>query len=318
MEWNRKMGEWLKRHLLLSAIVGGIGMIVAVLGATQLIWSLFRSEPLLPYISTTAPQWVKIILAIVFVAIFIFCVFVVVRVYRQAKKASKEKLLRRSEPAERNYELNELVKGIPTLITDIDKRRAELIQIKLDKRMASGDTQFVFNILNDAWRTFLGIEPPTLPTGIGDEDIGTIVRAMLEWAANCKDGFEELKKRTEKLGDLETGLVLARAVNKHLGIDDELAKESMNGKLESARELLPSSVAVETTKAIDNYLDYSRAYRATDIVLIPLAKIMEENDILKSIPQMKQVINIFQRFKEKYLEQMNINLAKVNEALKLL
>lgn len=309
------MDEWFKRHLLLSAIVGGVGMIVAVLGATQLIWSLFRSEPLLPYISTTAPQCVKIILAIVFITIFIFCVVIVVNVYRQTKKASKEKPLEQSELDERNYEL---VKAIPTLITGIDKRRAGLMQIELDKRMASGDTQFVFNILNDAWCTYLGAEPPTLPTRIGDEDIGTIISIMLKWARNYKDGIEELKKRIEKLGDLETGLILARAVNKHLGIDDELAKESMNETLKSARGLLPSSVAVETTKAIDNYLAYSRAYRATDIVLIPLTKMIEENDILKSIPQMKQIINIFQRFKEAYLDQMNINLAKVNEALKLL
>jgi len=239
-------------------------------------------------------------------------------VYGLIKAELKEKPLEQEEQVGKTYELNELVKGIPTLITDIDKRHAELIQIELDKRIAIGDTQFVFNILNDAWCTYLGTEPPTLPTKTGDEDIGTLISTMFKWASNYKDGIEKLKIRIEKLGDLETGLILARAVNKHLGIDDELAKESMNGKLKSARELLPSSVAVETTKAIDNYLNYSRAYRATDIVIIPLTKMMEENDILKSIPQMKQVINIFQRFKEKYLEQMNINLAKVNEALKLL
>lgn len=212
----------------------------------------------------------------------------------------------------------QVVKSIPTLITDIDKRRAQLIQAELDKRRASGDMQFVFSMLSDAWCITLGTEPPTLPTEIGNGDLGTIINTMVKYASGYKDGYEQLKARAEELGDLETGLLLARVVNKHLGIDDELAKESMNETLKSARGLLPGSIAVETTKAIDNYLDYSRAYRATDCVIIPLSEVIEENDILRSIPQMKQLINIFQRFKEQYLEKMNINQAKVNEALKLL
>lgn len=64
-------------------------MIVAILAATQTIWSLFHSEPLLPYVLVKAPQWGKIVLAIAFVAICIFCVAVVVKVYRQTKQSKK-------------------------------------------------------------------------------------------------------------------------------------------------------------------------------------------------------------------------------------
>jgi uncharacterized membrane protein len=79
------MEEWLKRHRLLSAIGGVVGMIIATLAAIDVIWSLFSDDPLLPYISAKAPQWVQIFLAILFVAICIFCIVIVVKVYRQTQ-----------------------------------------------------------------------------------------------------------------------------------------------------------------------------------------------------------------------------------------
>ncbi len=83
------MEEWLKRHRLLSAIGGVVGMIVATLAAVDVIWSLISDEPFLPYISTKAPQWVQIMLAIIFIAICIFCIVIVVKVYRQTKAPPK-------------------------------------------------------------------------------------------------------------------------------------------------------------------------------------------------------------------------------------
>lgn len=184
--------------------------------------------------------------------------------------------------------------------------------------MHSSDTQFVFNMLKDAWCILLGTEPPTLPTRTGNEDIGSIIDILVKYTTDAETGIKKMQERTKELGDLETGLLIARVVNKYLGIDDELAKDPMNERLKLARELLPSPVAVETTKSINNYLDYSRAYRAIDASTIPLTKMIEANDFLENIPIMKQVIDKFQQYKEKYLKEMNINQAKVNEALKLL
>lgn len=86
------MEEWLKRHPLLSTIGGVIGMIVATLAAVDVIWSLISNEPLLPYISTKAPRGVQIVLAILFVALCIFCIVIVRKVHRQTKKSPRPKI----------------------------------------------------------------------------------------------------------------------------------------------------------------------------------------------------------------------------------
>jgi len=234
------------------------------------------------------------------------------------RESKKEKPVEQQVQAETNYELDDLVRHIPTLIADIDRRRGELIQIELNKRLNSGDTQFVFNILSDAWCILLGTEPPNLPPRTGEEDIGAIVSTLMRYTKNGRAGINKLTQRTKQIGELKTGLLMARVANKYLGIDDELAKDPLNEQLKSARELLPSSVAVEATKAIDNYLDYSRAYRGVDAVVIPLTKMVEDNQLLQAIPIIKQVVDAFKQYKEIYFAQMNANLAKVNEALRLL
>lgn len=212
------------------------------------------------------------------------------------------------------------IENTPRLLTAIDIRRGEIIQEELNKRKHSGDTQFVFNMVKDAWLILAGAKMPELPTKTGDEDATEILGILIKYASETKNGIKEMQKGAKKLGEIETGLMFARKVNKHLGIDDKLAKDSRNKKLmknlKSAREHLPSAVAVETTKAMDSYLDFSRAYRAVDVVIIPLTEMVEENALLKGIPLMAQVIDKFQQYREKYLSQMNINLAKVNEALR--
>ncbi len=216
-----------------------------------------------------------------------------------------------------------LVKNLPSLLTAIDARRGEVIQSELDKRIGKGNTQFVFSMLKDTWLILVGDEMPELPERKGDEDFAEIVGIILSLARNTKKGIKKMQKSIAKLGDKEAGLLIARKANEHLGIDDKLARHDRRNKklikkLKLARENLPSDAAVEATKAIDNYLDFSRAYRALDIVIITLTHMINKIDLLKDIPVITQIVDKFQRYREQYSEEMNINLAKVNEALKQL
>jgi cytochrome b561 len=81
------MEEWLKRHLLLLAAIGGsVGIIAFALAAALMIWGLVNNEPLLPY-TVKSPQVVQVILAIIFVALCIFGIVIVAKVYRITKKS---------------------------------------------------------------------------------------------------------------------------------------------------------------------------------------------------------------------------------------
>lgn len=108
-------------------------MIIATLAAVDVIWGLFSDKPLLPYISANAPQWAQILLAILFVAICIFCVGIVRKVYRQTKippqpEIEKKNLtdtltamhrrlieLQKEKASHTNVSREELKKVLPTL-----------------------------------------------------------------------------------------------------------------------------------------------------------------------------------------------------------
>jgi cytochrome b561 len=81
------MEEWLKRHLLLLAAIGGsVGIIAFALAAALMIWGLVNNEPVFPY-TVESPQVVQAILAIIFVALCIFGIVIVAKVYRITKKS---------------------------------------------------------------------------------------------------------------------------------------------------------------------------------------------------------------------------------------
>lgn len=277
-------------------------------GIWQLLWwgggALITS--ILPSIFLNIQLWQKVLLTIgLFIILFGIILFILCR--RDVKRAENERL----------------IKSIPSLLTATDVRRGELIQSELDKRMGSGNTQFVFDMLKDTWVILVGDELPELPAQTGNEDIVETLGILLNYASEAGKGIGKMQKRVAKLGEIETGLLVARKANEYLGIDDKLTRYDRSNKklikkLKSAREHLPSGVAVETTKAIDNYLNFSRAYRAVDVAIVPLAQMMKKIDLLKDIPITAQIIDRFQRYREQYSEQMNINLAKVNEALKQL
>jgi hypothetical protein len=214
-----------------------------------------------------------------------------------------------------------LVQSIPTLLADMDSRREEIIQRELDRRISSGDTNFVLDIIRDVYAVLVGDNLPELPAGVGNEDEDAVERfkLLMEFIPKAKNGVKKVQEQTIKRGEEETGLLIARSVNRYISIEDELENDSsykkLKKKLKTAREHLPGAIASNATKAIDNYLDASKAYKATVIIIIPLVKMLEENDLLKGEPFVKQIIDIFQRYREQYVKLMNEKLAKVNEAL---
>ncbi len=214
-----------------------------------------------------------------------------------------------------------LAQNIPAILAGMDDRREQIMQAELDKRMGSGETDFVLDILRDVYAVLVGENLPELPRRAGDEDedIGERFRIFMEFIPKAEDGVKKLQEEARRRGDEETGLSIARVVNKYLSIDDEVESDGsykeLNTRLKTAREHLPGSIASKTTKAVDNYLDASRAYKAPVVMTRPLVKMLEENDLLKDEPSVKQVIDIFERYREQYVKLMNEKLAQVSEAL---
>lgn len=213
------------------------------------------------------------------------------------------------------------VQNIPTILADMDSRREEIIQRELDRRMGSGDTNFVLDILRDVYAVLVGENLPELPAQAGneDEDIAERFRILMEFIPKAQEGVKKVQEEAIKRGDEETGLSIARVVNRYLSIDDEVENDNsykeLKRRLQTAREHLPGGIAFNTTKAIDNYLDASKAYKAPVVMTTPLVKMLGENDLLKDEPFVKQITDIFQRYREQYVKIMNEKLAKVNEAL---
>jgi len=203
-----------------------------------------------------------------------------------------------------------LVQNIPALLADMDIRREEIIQNELDERINSADINFAFNILRDFYATLVGNNSPELPTSL---------ESLIEYSYEAKDAIKKMQEQMAKKSENETGLLVARSVNRHLSIDDKVENDKiykkLKRKLKTAREHLPSSVASNVTIAIDNYLDVSKSYKAPVTVIVALAEMLEENTLLRGEPLVAQIIDIFQSYREQCLKLMNDNLAKVNEAL---
>ena len=210
----------------------------------------------------------------------------------------------------KRIENDALVQNIPALLADMDIRREEIIQNELDERMDSADINFAFNILWDVYATLVGSNLPELPTSL---------ESLIEYGYEAKDAVKKMQEQMAKNGENETGLLVARSVNRHLSLDDKVENDKiykkLKRKLKTACENLPSAVASNATKAIDNYLDVSKSYKAPVIVIVPLAEMLEENNLLRGEPLVAQIIDIFQSYREQYVKLMNDNLAKVNEAL---
>lgn len=215
-----------------------------------------------------------------------------------------------------NYALSQ---NIPTLLADMDIRREEIIQRELDRRIRSGNLNFVFDILWDMYAVLVGDDFPKLPTDMGDKDIIDKLPFLMEYIPQAANAIKKLQDPMAKQGEVGTGLLMARSVNRYFPIENRIESDrrykKLKKKLKTAREYLPSSLAPKATIAIDDYLDASRAYKTSAVVIVPLGKMLEDNDLLRGIPSIARIIDRFQLFREQCVKIMNDKLAKVNEAL---
>jgi hypothetical protein len=215
-----------------------------------------------------------------------------------------------------NYALSQ---NIPTILADMDNCREQIIQRELDRRIGSGNVTFVFNILWDMYAVLVGNDFPKLPTEMDGKDILDKLPFLMEYIPKATDAIKKLQDPMTKHGEIGTGLLMARSVNRYFPIerriDNNRKYKKLKKRLKTAREYLPSAIAPKATAAIDDYLDASKAYKTSAVVIVPLGKMLEDNELLSGIPSIKQIIDRFQAFREECVKIMNDKLAKVNEAL---
>ncbi len=224
-------------------------------------------------------------------------------------------VIRRFERIE-NYALSQ---NIPTLLADMDTCREKIIEKELDKRIGSGNVNFVFDILWDMYAVLVGNDFPKLPTEADGKDIIDKLPLLMEYIPKATDAIKKLQDPMAKQGEIGTGLLMARSINRYFPIerriDNNRRYKKLKKQLKMAREYLPSTIAPKATVAIDDYLDASKAYKTSAVMIVPLGKMLEDNELLRGIPSVKQVIDRFQTFRDGYVKIMNDKLANVNEAL---
>lgn len=209
--------------------------------------------------------------------------------------------------------------SIPTVLTDMDIRREQIINRELDRRIGSGNVSFVFNILWDMYAVLVGNDFPKLPTEMDGKDILDKLPFLMEYIPQATDAIKKLQDPMIKHGEMGTGLLMARSINRYFPIERQIDNDSsykkLKKKLRTARENLPSAIAPKATAVIDDYLDASKAYKTSAVVIVPLGKMLEDNELLRGVPSVAQIIDRFQAFREQCVRIMNDKLAKVNEAL---
>jgi len=215
-----------------------------------------------------------------------------------------------------NYALS---KNIPTVLAEMDNRREQIIKRELNRRLNAGDAVFVFDILWDMYAVLVGNDFPKLPSEADKKNIIEKLPLLMEYIPQASDAIKKLQDPMAKEGEIGTGLLMARSVNRYFPIerriDNDRRYKGFKKKLKTAREYLPSAVASKATSAIDDYLDASRAYKTSAVIIVPLGRMLEDNEMLRGIPSVTKIIDKFQAFREGYVKIMNDKLAKVNEAL---
>ena len=196
----------------------------------------------------------------------------------------------------------QLIKSIPQIISDMHIRRGQVTNKYVQKAIEAGNLGHI-QAMNAELNIYLGgIEiPKTIDSVEGLFDVATKV-------------FENLPKMRDKaktVSDIELGRLVAKSAETNLPIQAKLGEQKDYRKLQwllkTAREKLTKGIAVEATKAIDYYLTYSEAYWAINVLLLSSA------EILKDTESMMQTVYLL--YKDKFQEQMNINLAKVCEVI---
>ena len=215
-----------------------------------------------------------------------------------------------------NYALSQ---NIPTILADMDIRREQIVQREVDRRINKGDINFVFDILWNLYAVLVGNDFPKLPSEMEDKDIIEKLPFLMAYIPQAADAIKKLQDPMAKHGEIGTGLLMARSVNRYFPIENRIENDrrykKLKRKLKIAREYLPSAIAPKATTTIDEYLDASRAYKTSTAVIMPLGSILEESELFKGVPSVAKIIDRFQAFREESAKIMNDKLAKVNEAL---
>jgi len=215
-----------------------------------------------------------------------------------------------------NYALS---RNIPTILAGMDIRREQIIKTELDRRLNRGDATFIFEILWDMYAVLVGNDFPKLPSEANGKNIIEKLPLLMDYIPQASDAIKKLQGPMTKEGEIGTGLLMARSVNRYFPIerriDNDRRYKRLKKKLRTAREYLPSAIASKATSAIDDYLDASKAYKTSAVIIVPLGRMLEDNELLRGVPSIKKIIDSFQAFREGYVKIMNDKLAQVNEAL---
>ena len=215
-----------------------------------------------------------------------------------------------------NYALS---RNIPTILAGMDIRREQIIKTELDRRLNRGDATFIFEILWDMYAVLVGNDFPKLPSEANGKNIIEKLPLLMDYIPQASDAIKKLQGPMTKEGEIGTGLLMARSVNRYFPIerriDNDRRYKRLKKKLRTAREYLPSAIASKATSAIDDYLDASKAYKTSAVIIVPLGRMLEDNELLRGVPSIKKIIDSFQAFREGYVKIMNDKLVQVNEAL---
>ncbi len=193
---------------------------------------------------------------------------------------------------------NQLVKTIPQIINDIHILRGKFTD---EYVKGIGENNEAIKSMNEELYTYLG--------GIGISKTIDNIEDVCSTIGNIFKSLPTIKEKVESISDLELGRLVAKSAETHLPINEKLynakSYKQLSKKLKTAREKLTKGIAVEATKAIDYYQTYSEGYWALDVLMENIAK--QAND---SVPLIQTAYNLY---RDKFQEQMRLNLAKVCE-----
>lgn len=202
----------------------------------------------------------------------------------------------------RRYQTEEkqLVRTIPQIINDMHILRGEFTDKynnDLDKNTEA------IQIMNGELYSYLGgIEIPKTIDNV--EDVFSTIE-------NVFKSLPVMKDKSESVSDLELARLLAESAKTHLPVETNLGNnrgyKKLSKVLKKAREQLIKGIAVEATKVIDFYLTYSKGYWALDVLIADITKQVGDTESL-----MQTAYNLY---RNKFQEQMNLNLAKVCEVI---
>lgn len=201
----------------------------------------------------------------------------------------------------RRYQVEEqqLIRTIPQIINDMHIRRGEFT----DDYICTYKDAGAINTMNNELNRYLGgIEIPKTVDSIAE---------MFSQIVKVFNSLPKTKEKAESVSDIELGRLVAESAKTHLPIQANLDGDKtyirFEKALKTAREKLPKGMAVDATQAIDHYFTYSKGYWALNVLIANITKQGSGMDTL--------IQTAYNLYRDKFQEQMNLNLAKVCEVI---